>query len=218
MEKYDNFNTDPYSMHMKITEFVESGKKVLDVGCAYGNLAEVMSANTCEVVGVEISPKAGKSAQKYCKEVFIGDVESIELSSDYINYFDYIIFADILEHLKNPLKVLEKFKKYLKDDGCVVISLPNITNWRMRLKILFGNFEYKDTGVLDNSHIRFFNEKSAKKLLYESGYEIIKFDLTGLESPIGTKIIHKIGTLRPNLFAYQFLIIAKKCSNNLNRN
>ncbi len=76
----------------------------------------------------------------------------------------------------------------------------------MRLKILFGNFEYEDTGVLDNSHIRFFNEKSAKKLLSDAGYEIIKFDLTGLESPVGTKIMHKIGTLWPNLFAYQFLI------------
>ena len=218
MEKYDNFNRDPYSMHMKITEFVEGEKKVLDVGCAYGNLAEVMSSNKCEVVGVEISPKAGKSAQKYCKEVFIGDVESIELSSNYINYFDYIIFADILEHLKNPLKVLERFKKYLKNDGYVIISLPNITNWRMRLKILFGNFEYEDTGVLDNSHIRFFNEKSAKKLLSDAGYEISNFDLTGLESPVGSRIIHKIGTLWPNFFAYQFLIIAKKGSNNLNRN
>jgi len=210
MKKYDNYNTDPYSMHMRITKLIPGQKKVLDVGCAYGNLAEVMSTNECEVVGVEIDPEAGKNAQKYCKEVVIGDVESIELSSKYINYFDYIIFADILEHLKNPAKVLDKFKKYLKDDGCIVISLPNITNWRIRLKILFGNFEYEDTGVLDSGHIRFFNEKSAKELLYDSGFEIIKFDLTGLESPIGTNILHKIGKLWPNLLAYQFLIIAKK--------
>ena len=210
MEKYDNFNTDPYSMHMKITEFVDDEKKVLDVGCAYGNLAEVMSSNKCEVVGVEISPKAGKKAKKYCKEVIIGDVESVELLPEYIDYFDYIIFADILEHLKNPLKVLKRYKKYLKDEGCVVISLPNITNWRMRLKILFGNFEYKDTGILDSGHLRFFTEKSAKKMLSNAGYEIIKFDLTGLESPLGSKIMHKIGTLRPSLLAYQFLIIAKK--------
>jgi len=210
MDKYDNFNRDPYSMHMKITEFVEDNKKVLDVGCAYGNLAKVISSNKCEVIGIEISVKAGKSANKYCKEVFIDDVETIELSSNYINYFNYIIFADILEHLNNPFKVLEKFKKYLKNDGCIIVSLPNITNWRMRLKILFGNFEYEDTGILDKGHIRFFNEKSAKKLISDSGYEIVKFDITGLESPFATKIIHKIGMLDPNLFAYQFLIIAKK--------
>jgi 2-polyprenyl-3-methyl-5-hydroxy-6-metoxy-1,4-benzoquinol methylase len=210
MDKYDNYNTDLYSMHMKITKFIQKQKKVLDVGCAYGNLAEVMFTNECEVVGVEIDPEAGKNAQKYCKEVLIGDAELIELSSKYINYFDYIIFADILEHLKNPVKVLKRFKKYLKNEGCIVISLPNITNWRMRLKILFGNFEYENTGVMDSGHIRFFNEKTAKSLLYDSGFEIIKFDLTGLETPIGTSILHKIGRLWPNLLAYQFLIIAKK--------
>lgn len=213
MEKYDNFNSDPHSMHMKIVQFVEDQKKVLDVGCAYGNLAKVMTtSNHCTVVGIEINNEAGQNAKKYCTEVIIGDVQSVELSTEYINYFDYIIFADILEHLKDPLKVLKKFMKNLNDDGYIVVSLPNITNWRMRLKILSGNFEYEDTGILDMGHIRFFNENSAKKLINDAGYEIIKFDLTGLESPICNNFIHKIGTLMPNLFAYQFLIIAQKKS------
>lgn len=210
MGKYDYFNPDPYSMHAKIIECVGDNKKVLDVGCAEGNLAEVMSINKCEVVGIEIDQKSARNAQKFCKEVIVGDVESIELSTEYHDYFDYILFADILEHLKDPLIVLKRFKKYLKDEGYILVSLPNITNWRMRIKILFGNFEYKDIGVLDKGHIRFFNEKSAKNLLKDAGFEIIKFGITGLDSPIGTKFFQLIGTLRPNLFAYQFLIIAKK--------
>ena len=80
----------------------------------------------------------------------------------------------------------------------------------MRIKFLFGNFEYNETGLLDNTHIRFFNEKIAINVLNNAGFEIIKFDMTGLDSPIGTKFFQFIGTFRPNLLAYQFLIVAKK--------
>ena len=129
---------------------------------------------------------------------------------NYNDYFDYIIFADVLEHVKDPLIVLKRFKKYLNDEGYILISLPNITNWRMRLKILFGNFEYEDKGILDNGHIRFFNEESAKKLISDSGLQIVKFELTVGDATLGSKFFHFIGTLWPNLMAYQFLIIAKK--------
>lgn len=210
MGKYNFFNSDPYSMHSKIVKFVDNQKKVLDVGCAQGKLSEVISAKKCEVIGIEIDQIAAKNAQKFCKEIIIGDVESTILLTKYQDYFDYIIFADVLEHLKDPLTVLQRFKKYLNDEGYILISLPNITNWRMRIKILFGYFEYEDLGILDSGHIRFFNQKSAKKLLNDAGYEIIKFDLTVGDAPILGNFFHFLGTLWPNLLAYQFLIIAKK--------
>jgi len=210
MGKYDYLNPDTYSMHAKILECVGNNKKVLDVGCAEGNLANVMFSHECEVVGIEIDEKSAQNAKKFCKEVVVGDVESTELPNKYHDYFDYILFADILEHLKEPLVVLKRSKKYLKDDGFVIISLPNISNWRMRLKFLLGKFEYQNTGVLDIGHIRFFNEKSAKKLLKDAGFEIVRMDITGLDSPVGTKFFQLIGTQLPNLLAYQFLIIAKK--------
>ncbi len=115
-----------------------------------------MFSNKCEVVGVEIDTKSAHKAKKFCNEVIVGDVESLKLSTKYHYYFDYILFADVLEHIKEPLLVLKKFKKYLKDDGCIIVSLPNISYWRMRIKFLFGNFEYNETGLLDNTHIRFF--------------------------------------------------------------
>jgi len=210
MGKYNFFNSDSYSMHTQIVKFVDYKKKVLDVGCAEGNLAEVLASNESEVIGIEIDQIAAKKAQKFCKKVIMGDIESIELLTSYYDYFDYILFADVLEHLKNPLIVLQRFKKYLNKDGYILVSLPNISNWRMRLKILFGNFEYEDRGILDNGHIRFFNEKSAKKLITDAGFEIIKFELTVGDLPLGSKFFHFIGTLWPNFVAYQFLIIAKK--------
>ena len=89
-------------------------------------------------------------------------MESIYLNIKYEKYFDIIVFADILEHLKEPLEVLKRYKKYLKDDGYIIISIPNIANWKIRFKSLLGRFEYNEYGILDSGHLRFFNEKSQR--------------------------------------------------------
>lgn len=210
MGKYDFFDLDPYSVHQKIVKFVGEQKKVLDIGCAEGNLSKQMKINKCEVFGIEIDVESAKVAEKYCKDIFIGNVESIKLQEEYENYFDFIIFADVLEHLKEPSRVLKRFEKYLKEDGYIIVSLPNIANWRMRLKLLTGHFEYEDHGLLDNGHLKFFNEKSAKRLLLDSGFEIVKFDITVGNLKRFAKFFYSIGSMWPNLLAFQFLIIANK--------
>ncbi|MDP3066372.1 MAG: methyltransferase domain-containing protein [Methanobacteriaceae archaeon] len=173
-------------------------------------MAEKMVSNDCEVVGIEIDEKTAQKAKTHCQKVFVGNVESIELSSVYENYFDYIIFADVLEHLIQPLEVLFKFMKYLKADGRVVVSLPNISNWRIRFNVLMGNFEYNDQGLLGWGHIRFFNVKSAKKLISEANMEIVSFDVTVGDLNNFAKVFYKIGKIWSNLLAFQFLIITKK--------
>ena len=210
MGKYGFFNHDAYSMHTQIVNFVTEKKKILDVGCSEGHLSKNLSSRGCEVVGIELDEESSKKAEKYCKDVFCEDIEFIKLPEEYENYFDFIIFADVLEHLKEPLIVLKRFKKYLKGDGYVLVSLPNVSNWRLRIKFLFGNFEYEEKGLLDKGHLRFFNAKNAKKLLIDSGFEVCKFDLTVGDVPRYAKFCHFIGLLWPNLLAYQFLIIAKK--------
>lgn len=212
MSKYNTFNLNKFSVHQKIVQLVGKQKKVLDIGCAEGNLSEKMSINECEVVGIELDKNAALKAQKYCKEVVIGDVESIKLKDEYSNYFDFIIFADILEHLRSPSNVLKKFIKYLKDDGYIIVSLPNIANWRIRFKLLRGNFDYKSYGILDEGHLRFFTEKNAKKLLIDSGLEIYEFDITIGDVEKFASFFHSIGKLWPNFLAFQFFIIAKKKS------
>jgi 2-polyprenyl-3-methyl-5-hydroxy-6-metoxy-1,4-benzoquinol methylase len=169
-----------------------------------------MKENNCSVVGIEKDKEAAEIAKEYCQDLIIGDVETIDLNTKYENYFDTLIFADILEHLKEPSDVLDRFKKYLKDDGCLIISLPNISNWKIRLQMLLGNFEYSEYGILDNGHIRFFNEKSTKKMINNAGYKISKFDLTVGDVKRFSNISHSIGMIWPNLFAFQFLIIVRK--------
>lgn len=210
MSKYDSLNKDPYSVHQKILSYIGENKKILDVGCSEGLLAERLKINNSKIIGIELDKSAAESAEKYCDEVIVGDVESIELTREYERKFDIIIFADILEHLKEPLNVLIKFKEYLDDSGSIIISLPNVANWRMRFKLLSGNFDYTEYGILDNSHLRFFNEKNAKKLIEDAGLEIHSFDISVGDVKRFPKLFHSIGTILPNLFAFQFFIVAKK--------
>lgn len=213
MSKYDYYNSNPYSVHQKIIHNVGKNKKVLDVGCSEGLLAKRMYQNNCTVVGIELDNEAALKAKSFCKEVIVGDVESAILNQKYLNHFDVIVFADILEHLKDPLRLLMTFKKYLNNDGYIIVSIPNITNWKIRLQLLFGKFEYKEYGILDNGHLRFFNEKGATKLVNDAGFEIVELDLSVGDVNKFSKIVHSIGRIRPNLLAFQFLIIARKMSN-----
>ena len=210
MSKYNLINTNPYGVHQKIIELIGKNKKVLDVGCFEGILSEKMKQNNCTVVGVEIDVDAAKKAKTYCEELIIGDVEMIQLNPKFENYFDIIVFADILEHLTNPLAVLKRFKRYLNDDGYVIISLPNIANWKIRLQLLLGNFEYDDYGILDSGHLRFFNEKNTKKMIRDAGFKISKFDLTVGDVKRFSNIFYSMGMIWPNMLAFQFLIIARK--------
>jgi hypothetical protein len=82
----------------------------------------------------------------------------------------------VIEHLYDPAVVLKKVKPLLKKDGLVIISTPNIANWLVRLRLLFGLFDYKDEGVMDKTHIRFFTLKSLKKLISYAGFRLVKMD------------------------------------------
>ena len=204
MTKYDTLNLHPFSVHQKVIQLVGKQKRVLDVGCGTGSLAKEMNKNHCEVTGIELDDDSADVAQMYCKVLIRGDVESIELDKEFYNYFDVIIFADVLEHLKDPSSVLKRFIKYLKDDGFLIISLPNIANWRIRLKLLFGNFNYENHGILDENHLRFFTKKNTIKLISNAGLRICKFDVIIGDVKSFKNVLYFIGILWPNLMAYQF--------------
>jgi methionine biosynthesis protein MetW len=192
--------------HVKIISMIGKGWRVLDVGCGVGNLGRYLKENfDCYVIGIEIDEDAAKIARKFYDEVIVGDVEELltrELKYP-DNYFDAIIMADVLEHLKRPDTLLIKLKRYLKPEGIAVASIPNIGRLEIRLKLLFGKFEYEETGILDKTHLRFFTLKTAKELFESAGYKITCIDYTGLASK------HGLFRLLPSLFAYQFIISAK---------
>jgi len=152
-----------------------SNLKILDIGCGSGELGRLLKAKGHLVYGIEIDKKSYLLSKRKLDKVLLGDISTMTIPKNFRN-FDYIIFADVLEHLVNPPAVLEKVKPLLKKEGFVLISVPNIANWVMRLKLLFGIFNYSNSGLLDKTHLRFFTLKSLKRLINSAGYKIIKLD------------------------------------------
>jgi len=147
-------------------------KTILDIGCNDGYFGKFDKNNV--YYGLDYSNEAINEAKKYYKETLLYDLNNLQKLPWNIK-FDRIIFADVLEHVLNPETILSFFlANYLKEDGMVIISLPNIANWQVRLNLLFGKFDYRDTGILDESHLHFYTFKTAKELLDNSELKIEK--------------------------------------------
>lgn len=175
--RYDQFNPFPWGAHVKIKALVEKDKKVLDVGCATGKLASELKTNGNIVYGIEIDPEQAEIARSICEKVFVGNIEDTQLDLRE-KFFDVIVFADVLEHLKKPEEVLMKMKRFLKDDGFMVISLPNIAHISIRKNLLLGSFNYSELGILDRTHLRFFTLKTARELISNCGFKTLSTDIT----------------------------------------
>jgi len=148
-----------------------SGRDVLDVSCGFATTSQYIQQRANRVVGVESSGNAAAVARQRVQQVVQADLTKIDDVRGAVGSrrFDNIIFADVLEHLPWPLGVLRAYLDLLKDDGSVFVSLPNVGLWSVRLAHLFGSFEYQETGVLDQTHLRFFTRKSALRLLDAAG-------------------------------------------------
>jgi O-antigen biosynthesis protein len=190
---------------------VGHNKKVLEIGCSTGTMSKRLAQNGCEVIGIEIDEDSAKIAKNYCRDVLTCDVETIE----HLPYcdFDFILLLDVLEHLRSPLESLTNLKVYLKKGGSIIVSIPNVANWRVRWDLLFGRFEYTEYGILDKTHLRFFNENGARELLRDAGFNIAEFDIVP-RVPINVRssIAYAIANIRPKLFAGQFIMVGKLVS------
>ncbi|MGB4415658.1 MAG: class I SAM-dependent methyltransferase [Paludibacter sp.] len=153
----------------------ENAKRILDVGCSEGTFCNMISRPDRELWGVEINPDAAKAASKVCHKVLVGDFNSIfdQLPE---NYFDCVIFNDVLEHIYSPWDTIQQVKLLLSSDGVLVSSIPNfryISNLITEV-VVEGEFRYKpEGGILDDTHIRFFTSKSICRMFREQGYEVL---------------------------------------------
>jgi O-antigen biosynthesis protein len=164
---------DRSSSHALIIELLGLDKQVLDVGCATGNLAEVLAGRGCRVTGIDIDPEAARQAEKHCERVIVGDVESLDLGAELDEAdFDVIVFGDVLEHLKDPLQTLRRFKPFLQTEGYVIASIPNIAHGSVRLALMQGRFRYRSLGLVDDTHLRFFTRETVEQLFDDAGFLI----------------------------------------------
>ena len=172
--KYTEFQSDPGSTHTKIVSLVPPATRVLEFGCATGYMSEVLKNRLgCTVTGVEISPEAAALAEEHTERVIVGDAEKIDYAAELAGEeFDVVLFADVLEHLKEPGDVLRRVRPFVSENGVVIASIPNIAHGSVRLALLGGEFRYRDWGLLDDTHLRFFTRASIQDLFEETGYVV----------------------------------------------
>jgi O-antigen biosynthesis protein len=197
-------------------------KKILDIGCGAGATGlELLNRQTCELYGIELNSFAASIARTYYERIDTTDVETVDFP--YVpGYFDAIIVADVLEHLKDPWKVVEKLFVYLKPSGSLICSIPNISHGEALLPLLLGQWNYENAGILDRTHLRFFTPKTVQSLFPTHLFEITSqtYKYIGLESKVEL-FFNEVGYLAENFgFSmeqlsdytkiYQMLIHAKK--------
>jgi 2-polyprenyl-3-methyl-5-hydroxy-6-metoxy-1,4-benzoquinol methylase len=147
--------------------------RILDVGCGSGEFGAYLKRERAVVVdGVELCTQVAIKAQSKLDKIFIGSIEEILLSLPQ-DYYDCVIFNDVLEHLMDPWDVLFKIKRNIKKGAYVVASIPNFRYYYNMYDIVIKKqFNYADEGILDKTHIRFFTKQSIINMLESSGYSV----------------------------------------------
>ena len=165
-----------YNTRKEMIPFIPpESKRILDIGCGGGNFCHILKGTLqAEIWGVELDPKAAGKATESLDHVIQGDFlyKHKELPDD---YFDCIIMNDALEHFQDTGKILEICRRLLNDDGFLVCSIPNVRYvGNLYELIVKKDWEYKESGILDQTHLRFFTKKSILRVFQNSGYRIIK--------------------------------------------
>lgn len=197
---------------------VQGGTRVLDVGAADGSVAAVLSRMGCSVWGIELEEDAARQAGRWCERVVVGDLEALDLGSSLEGKFDVILCLDVLEHLRDPLAALRGLSDFLSDSGYFVISLPNVAHAAVRVQMMTtGRFRYTELGLLDNTHLRFFDPESVYEFIGDANLEIfdeseVSFGLSETEIPIDLDNVPPEVAARADTaqraHTYQFLFLA----------
>ena len=194
----------------------QSGLKILEVGAAYGETLYFLKEQgiAAEVVGVELYQDVeNKDNYKPLDRFIFANIEESDFP-EYDNYFDIILLPDVLEHLVEPKKVLAKVKKYLNNNGEVLVSMPNIRHYSAINKIVFkGDFRYEESGIFDYTHARFYCRKNIKELLENSGFTIDYFEssIKNYKGKSFTKILNKLTLgVFEEFFSTQYFFRVKK--------
>ncbi|USF25742.1 hypothetical protein N510_000654 [Firmicutes bacterium ASF500] len=177
----DHFN--PGGSHEKIVALIRPGSKVLECGCATGYMTRYMRDELgCNVSIVEYDHSAFQIARQYADDGICADL----MGTKWLEYykgkqFDYILFADVLEHLYDPKTVLQKVAALLCEDGYVLASIPNVAHGDILINLWDGRWNYTDVGLLDQTHIRFFAGNNLKDFWEKTGFSMVHLDYTFIE-------------------------------------
>lgn len=199
----------PLNIDRQSLDLIPRKSSVLDIGCATGFIGNYLKKHkNCKITGVELGKNEAKIAKNRINKLIVGNIEDEQTIYKIKEKYDIVFASSVIEHLKDPLGALKTWKKFIKKEGFLIVTTSNIAHWSIRLKLLRGNFNYEDYGILDNTHLRFYTIKTFKKLVRDSGYNIDYFSIDPVSGGF-PKLCKILSIFFPNIFAYQMLIVAK---------
>lgn len=203
-------------------ELVGADVDVLDVGCASGYLGVALKERGCRVSGVEYDPDDARRAAEVLDDVRVADLNATSLTELFGDQrFDRIVFGDVLEHLLDPERVLADAVSLLRENGTVVISVPNVAHASVRLALLQGRWTYTDTGLLDRTHVQMFTHDRLMAMVHAAGLAVTdaratvfdalttEVDVDGDDLPPG--VVDWVRS-RPFSDVYQFVVAAGRAA------
>jgi len=217
-----SFKPSPYSSHsLLLAALPERGEggRVLDLGCADGWLAAVLAARGYRVTGVE---RPGNVPAAFPREVELVEADLDAGLPPLSGAYNYALCADILEHLRDPGRLLDQIRGVLAPGGRLVASLPNSGNFYFRLNVLAGRFPQHDRGLFDRTHLHFYAWANWVDLLASCGFGIEKCRSSGI--PVGIampghaatlpvraaeRLSYELARCWKTMFAYQFVVTAR---------
>jgi len=206
-------NTGYYSSDRKdLYPFIPSGiKRSLEVGCATGVFSEnLKKERDIEVWGIEMVTDVANVAKTKLDKVLTGTFENVchKLPD---SYFDCVFFNDVLEHMPYPEECLKKIKDNISPGGCVIASVPNIRQIQVLIDLVWKKeWEYKESGIMDKTHLRFFTKKSIIRMFDRCGYRIDRIEgIHSVSRYCLTSILNMLAFNRMEDVKYtQFAIVA----------
>ncbi|HWQ52322.1 MAG TPA: class I SAM-dependent methyltransferase [Bryobacteraceae bacterium] len=216
------FNPGPYTSHTLLLAALPAdgaGRTVLDVGCSDGYLGEILARRGYRVTGIEL-PRPGRTGFPACVRLVEADLDAGIPACG--GPFDYIICADVLEHLREPGARLAELRAQLAAGGRLVASLPNSGHAWFRWNILLGRFPQDDRGLFDRTHLHFYAWPGWVDLFARAGFAIESLRSSGV--PVGlalprwkeTAVVRAMERLSflsarlwKSMFAYQFVVTAR---------
>ena len=193
---------------------------LIDLGAAGGELGASLRNEFERTIGFEFNVDCVATLHDCFDQAVIADLERLKRLPSNV---DAIVLADVLEHLRSPTSVLQLVRESLAPQGRAFISVPNIANITVRLGLLFGVFEYRDRGILDSTHLRFYTKRTIRREIETAGFEIL--EMRGSSVPIrliigkftpelilraGERLLSLLTRLWRGLFAYQIIIVARR--------
>lgn len=150
-------------------------QRIVEVGCSTGGLAQALKARRPDVhfVGLELDAKAADIARSRCDEVLQLNID--EAGPEFFASLqgnDCWVFGDVLEHLRDPWRVLAEVARVLAPGGCVVASIPNAQHWSVQARLNMGHFQYEATGLMDRTHLRWFTRQTMLQLFDSAGLRV----------------------------------------------